>query len=744
MKLPFRFYLSHFSTGSYEIKYGPDMSDELSLVFARNLNYHGIQRTVGVNVKFVKDGYDYLQAVYEAYGIAADITFTILELNKQINDYQLFFEGKINLESYNIDKIIVTVGIEETGILQKFTNNDDIEVNLQNLTSLGDVAIPPFENETIDLSLHSKTISKRFYGHSDKDMDEHATPEPWSTRIGGGAGFADYYHIRYMTFSFLDEIDEIEGFDGTGLIITGIPPAPILVVEEPGNHKFKMNLNYTLTTAGRVVSAVPVYNQGCPIYTNGGGCFDWIKYKVLFIITNPTDPTRNETIILREDERTKCGLTRYEAKDAFYYEIERDLIVGDEVQLYGQMESSSTLSKTGLLGVLYDFYINWYGINHIQNSLDVQALTKSPVPNSNAEALLNFEIATRILQSITDLPDPFRSTLFGRTDSYFPYPEDGDGSLLAISNGFQIRQFPLEEKPIFASFKDWFQSMDAIYNIGVGIENNKVVCERKSYFYSPVVIWSFDNVEYSKNVAREYYFNEFENGFAKWENDEVNGLDEFNSKREWTLPMPVIKSKLSKLSPYIGSGYGIEFTRRKTYAKTSTEDWKYDNDNFIISVVRAGSMFASKKDEGYDASYFKNILDPPTAYNLDISPKRSFKNWGYFLNGCLHHEQTKKVKFAFGEANYIAESKRTDEAEVIIENENTLVSDLETPLWVPEYYEFEAPINAAVIQAMKANPYGVIQFRKDSKSTYNRAFIINCKVDIENKKGNFKLLRANI
>jgi hypothetical protein len=740
MKLPFRYFLSHFSTGTYEIEYGPDMSDELSLVFARNTTYHGIQRTVGVNVKFIKDGYDVIKTIYETFGIAAEITFTIQELNKQINDYQLFFEGKINLENYRIDKVFVTVGIEEIGLVQKFANNDDIQVNLQNLISLGDVAIPPFSNETVDLSLHSKTISKKLVGESspEETMIQHSYDAIVNgSPIPGLESEKDQW--RYASLGFYSSVSELSDVSLFGTIITPEIPAPFYTVKEPGIHTFKFNFNAFFSIEGW---SELLKLKHCDYYHEGGGTFDTTIIKIVLRVTS-VDDVITDTILF-EEEKGRCGNSYHEVNLTNFSPTVAPMTLNfdDEVTIYCEMYTDSLFMREPQDRPVNYLFSAWLKEG---STMEIKALTQSPVPTSTADALLNFETAARILQSITDQPDPFRSTLFGRTDSQpFAYDQDGDASLIAISNGFQIRQFPLEQKPIYASFKEWYETMDALFNIGVGIEDNKIVCERKEYFYSPVVIWSFDNVEYSKSVAREYFYNEFENGFAKWENEEVNGLDEFNSKRQWTIPMPAIKNRLSKLAPYMGSGYAIEFTRRKTFESTSTEDWKYDNDNFVISVVRVGEGFAAKKDEGYDPTEFANILDPPTAYNLDISPKRSLKNWDYILNGSLYHQQDKSIKFAFGDANYIAESKRTDEASTVIENENVPVSELQTALWIPEYYEFEAPISAQVIQAMKANPYGLIQFRPDSKADYNRAFIINCKVDIENKKGMFKLLRANI
>src|SRR5690606_39599598 len=101
------------------------------------------------------------------------------------------------------------------------------------------------------------------------------------------------------------------------------------------------------------------------------------------------------------------------------------------------------------------------------------------------------------------------------------------------------------------------------------------------------VIFRLSNLDIKMTVATEYYYNNITIGYSTWENEEINGIDEFNSKRQFTLGLKTIGETDEILSNLVASGYAIEFTRRKKYLDNSTEDYKYDNNTFIICLNRS-------------------------------------------------------------------------------------------------------------------------------------------------------------
>jgi hypothetical protein len=92
------------------------------------------------------------------------------------------------------------------------------------------------------------------------------------------------------------------------------------------------------------------------------------------------------------------------------------------------------------------------------------------------------------------------------------------------------------------------------------------------------------------------YINKIEIGYQKWESENIGGIDEVCTRHEYATEINSAKSAMSLLSRYSASGYAIEWTRRKWFYEEPTTDWRYDNDNFIIST----------KDTYYGPSIFKN------------------------------------------------------------------------------------------------------------------------------------------
>src|SRR5690606_33121791 len=265
-----------------------------------------------------------------------------------------------------------------------------------------------------------------------------------------------------------------------------------------------------------------------------------------------------------------------------------------------------------------------------ETTTQIDAIVASTVPESQCNVFAIHEALAIVAQSITNDPDPIRSNYFGRKNSEpVAYNSNGCGSFRAITNGLQIRQFPLtstdpkKNKPHSVSMKELYFGLDPIDNLGMGVEkigdSNKIRIEPKDHFYDNTVIFRLSNLDIKMTVATEYYYNNITIGYSTWENEEINGIDEFNSKRQFTLGLKTIGETDEILSNLVASGYAIEFTRRKKYLDNSTEDYKYDNNTFIICLNRStdGSgnptgLTIAEKDENY--ADIEDLISPQTAY----------------------------------------------------------------------------------------------------------------------------------
>lgn len=231
-------------------------------------------------------------------------------------------------------------------------------------------------------------------------------------------------------------------------------------------------------------------------------------------------------------------------------------------------------------------------------SLKVKAATKCE--QTTAKVYMINETLSRVSEIITNDCLRVYSDYYGRTDAE-PYPSDENGcaGLRCFTSGQKIR---LKDRPAFkldlgqlvpkftVSMKDLFDGLNAIDNIGLGIEDDPnrtgeqlIRIEQVRYFYNNTVAMECLNArELTREVNMSKIFSIIKIGYDKWETENVNGLNDVFGKREFRTSLKSIRNNYERISKLIASDYAIEITRRQ-YG-TSTKDWKYDNDTFIICL----------------------------------------------------------------------------------------------------------------------------------------------------------------
>lgn len=383
-----------------------------------------------------------------------------------------------------------------------------------------------------------------------------------------------------------------------------------------------------------------------------------------------------------------------------------------------------------------------YKIRSLSGSVTMETLSTSEPTDSKVFAIN--EAISRVAESITN--DKLRgySEYFGRTDSE-PYSvaEDGCGSLEVITDGIRIRRqenkIPGTTNLFTVSLQDIFDILNPIHNIGMGIEPdtnrtgfNRLRVEPWYYFYNDTLIMSCPDVgQITRRAYEKDAFSTFQFGYAKWEAEEYNGLDEFLTKRIYRTTLSQIKNDLVKLSKGIASGYAIEITKRK--GNDNTKDWRYDKETFIICCERNESAIVVELGNVLDP---ENIIDPDTIYNYRISPIRNAMRW---MNKVFASYRQFGVEcqliFTDGDGNYFAKGQMEAtncrlENDAIAENQTIDLSiyddtDNAKPILLPERVLFEYPMSTADYRAIKANPYGQIYFSNDCEEGYGYIDTIN-------------------
>lgn len=329
-------------------------------------------------------------------------------------------------------------------------------------------------------------------------------------------------------------------------------------------------------------------------------------------------------------------------------------------------------------------------------------------PDSNANVGLIHETLSRITEAITDNCLRVKSEYYGRTDSMpYSFPSDGCGSLRVLTSGLKIRK--ADGAKHFISLQEAFNGLRAIDNIGMGIVGSDLRIEPVEWFYQDDEIIVLDAIPNARFfVDSKYAYSIVQIGYAKWQVERINGLDEPNSKKEFRTGISSVSNTLNAVSNFVAGSYPIEITRQQSYAETGAADTTFDNDTFIICVKRDGYGY-SVEQGGQDIT---GVFSPNTIYNWRIRPRFNLQRWWKSISQVYNNlsNTTSKLFFASGEGNLTASGSLAiydgcgDGSGA--ENEDLKYTDL--PVSQPERMEFSYPISLKEYNLVKDNPYGYV------------------------------------
>ena len=708
------FYLYHPDMNKPQrLKYDPVGWDTLGKKLIRDRKWHGVFFEYTPKLQFVKDGRGIVHYYFERYGIEAEITILIYKKSRKTRKFVLDYTGRLNLTSLEISTLFATCNIEQTGFLQKFKNRADVKVNLQSLVDLDGKAISPFSDEYKTIPLHSKTFRRQFIGvgsdltGSTQIFTEGTANHYWSFPLSPSVSEIDDYYEYEISWTNTSNPKEDAKYNW--------------LIKEAGTYQFTFNQHFTIDTDLSV---------------------DWDStIEVHFVYGREGAYT---TVVLYTGEHNIRNAVSFSAT----YADSIALTAEDEVFLYVKITTPILLTgnyNMTFRTALSDGTVGTAGV-----------IAETTFPATESSVMLVHECWDRVVRSITGKANAFKSNYYGRTDSEpATYDEDGEGSLRGMAPGFWLRGFPVSDKSKFISFKDLQETFQAIDGIAIGVEiiNNREVvrAEPISHFYKAVEIIKLNWVrDIKKGVAADYYYNELEIGTKKWANEEVNNLDEFNTKRSYSLPITQIKNKLTLISPTITSGYTLEFVRRDAYTDASTKDNENDNENFVVQLRRNEDGFEPDRNQDFDV--LENIIDPDSVYNAKLSLSRCIKKNSLLIRSFLEHHTDKTLRLTLAEGNSKMVSKLSVESESINEGADILVSSLTKPVFVPEIYSFKTKISEDQMEAIELamgrgespeEMYGYISFSATDKD-WKKGYLLEMEPDPKSDLTTIKLLKANL
>ncbi|MBK7885134.1 MAG: hypothetical protein IPJ81_16115 [Chitinophagaceae bacterium] len=605
--------------------------DTIEIEVKRDLEKHGVLFDYqGNDFKFYKKSAQIIKSEYDQYGIDGNV---ILIIEQQCGGGELeeLYRGKLLFALYKYvcgDECYVNIPMETTSDVTEFANKSDQKVNLQTDKAFDETTVlPVYAKLPFEMELPSKGIFIQDKAETKNDSIEVFDGGLQPVIVNNGDSNIDSNLTNsQIEFGLPDnQASEIGNFEMYGThqmdlasqnsnpaLIAHFPPSvnDPMVNTFPGNGLWPLNLNPMLN-----------YPEGSPNY---GDITNPVKFDIrlkgkLDVLETYLGTT---SIYLLRLPHVPGDLTNGEDESDYEFMAEQNIFDPGWVNLIDMMAPNSgdvsfdfIFNENVIINEADRFYLfmalterkTQTEINNVNGGAKALRLTLdtdshilitniSTVDPTTSKVFMVNETISRVAEAITNDKIRAYSDYFGRTDAQ-PYasPEDGCGSLEVLTKGIFLRnqenRIPGNPIQFSLSMQDLWKGLNPIHNIGFGLENDIyrpgkqwLRVEPWKYFYNDDVIMEcigINKVE-TQIISGEHY-STFKFGYDKWEGEEYTGLDEFLTKRIFRTTLSSLKSELIQLSGFIGSGYALEITKRKS---GDSKDWRYDNEPFIICIKK--------------------------------------------------------------------------------------------------------------------------------------------------------------
>ncbi len=711
--MEFRYTLTHESGAAHTLSQDPQGWDKLGINLVRDPETHGIDENITTPLNFHCEGAGktWIAGIIDTFGVDTTISL-LIEVNCN-RVFEPFYTGNLDLMEYENTDDYFTCPITQTNLFETFLNRIDTNVDLNSLTGIDGQSLAPYTKAPFDFNMHSRIILMRSQlgydgprvdtfefnqGTLAPDQDQLVVGVPYS--LGFISPFeAPERGIQYTTLlaknytndyaaerteSFPQPFIDTEG----NILVNDLDPVVV-------DYNFTGN-----------------WSDESPTATNGSyskGAAEPFKpvQLVLYVGREEVIDTTGTAYIIGDIDPGATSFSGQQTPFNFVGSLNIVIPEDHKVMLFWFVEIL-TLTTGAVNGNDVDFIISY-------DTADIVLTTESETEASTAKTWAIHEAFSRITESITGETTPFQSNLLGRTDSQpVAYVNNGCLSFNVITNGYNIRQFT--DRPMFTNFKELFNTVNAINPIGYGYDNGVIRVEDIEYFYNNgTPSYYFENVSVTQTNGAEFYIGLVNIGFEQWKTEDIGGTDEVNTVHQYGTRIKGNKEALELLSSYITGSYPIEHTRRRRVDQL--KDWQYDENKFLIATVRNETIERAEIIENF--SVVTDILRADTIYNLRYTPARNFIRWLRVVNAGLTKYQNDLITFRSGEGNIAAGSTQTDNCPGAYDETNVLENmDFDpfangteqeiVPLWLPIFYEFEAPITWEEYKNIRDNRYNPV------------------------------------
>lgn len=702
---------------SETLHFNPEGWDKKGLVWKENRDYHGILRSFTLDkLGFIADqkgnkgGKTFIESKYNTYGIEANISILIEQRNHSTMGWATYFEGKLTwTNSPEKDNDFIYFSFVDGAYEERFSENDEQEVSLTRTNDLKGNAVTLDTYNTI--TLKQQDLLRDALIVSQINDGTAVVPLPISEEFPVNVYSETYNQIG----------DDLE-FTGAKLIYTNNTGDTVKLRMAFSDFNRTMSFNVSNTGA----PSTSEHDIEYKLYVQTGvSTFAAVDQVIDTIVSfEPSEIVNYNSTSMNPESNP--NITNDLLSEIVYYTI--NVANGDSVYLYAAVSVTAGNANAS------DTAVN------VNLTFDFNFSEKLPeVADTTCKVFFPYEAFNNVLKLITGVSNDLYSPVLGRTNN--GYASDGALSLIGLTNGYQIRNFDISKKPIFASFKDLFQSYYSIKPIYLSYDrtNERFVIDDISVRFDNTEILNIEDIsDFKLTYDKDYYFNLIKAGQKeKVDYENINGIEEFNVPTEYNTQLD-IKNIYDIQSVYGTDGIGIEILRREQYTTSANEDTKEDEKNYLIECVRDGVNYESRQLQSGET--ILNLLNATTHLNVNLSPKRCLLRHGAMINSIYFKNSSGVFQFLNSQITSDLSAQLTGESAEISEQGDVVSSSLDTPYFIPETIEFNHPVTAEIISIINSSQNGYVTVTNENGDTY-KGFIIDVRTDSYDRTGNWKLLR---
>jgi len=699
-------YTIYGNTFGSQIIEEPKGWDQDNLELMRSTKFEGIMTVLNSSLEFYGLGFQLLKGEKEVNGIKANVRLEREERNENTDEWELNYSANFDFSTYKQKKNYISIKMKESEFFSNIESRFKDNYELERLKDLKNGVLEPLVYKKL-LFQGTDIFRETFYNNEDNIVK---AIYKGSSSFDALVDFAIPLFLKYKSDeNFVETLAPVDSanfldvptakiiriFDGHVVYNAGTVFFLVSDKQKTININIKIKVKAKFNTPNNPLARFRIFLD--KIHEDGGNELESFEETVLLDVSNDTGG--------------EFGIVENELKEfTIDYTTDIDLAVGDSLGLRMNPFFGSPYLQNN------QWYFEFKEVEILAQEIDIAETT-------DCNALTYYQVFERLFKIVTG-KNSFQSTLLSTT-----------WKDLLFTNGFKIRQVP--DKNITTSLEEVYNSLSAIDDICLIIQNNTVRVEKKGDVYQNIVGIDLGNVlNIEREIEASLHYSNVEigcdfNGLY----EEVNGLDEFNIRTSYSTCLTALDNKFSAISKVRFDGYGATLAQIEQYINNPKKDTKYDKFNFAFDcyLVSTGIYRVRHWEMDFDVIP-TGIFSPNTAINLRLSPFNSVLRKSKTISTGLQLYPTELFEYASTEGN---SQLVTDYPErVSIQNDV-----LSVPYFLPETISFEKKISMAQFQYIVNNPYKLIKFVNE----FNKIEYGFIRPSVKpSKEGKFVLIKANI